>query len=165
MDSTISYADSGSELAVAAAKFEYENSLTRYQRLVNKAYIMLTACAFLFSGILEILKKLKCARTVNLCCCHLLLRYSPIIMFLLAVGLFSRLLVNINLSHFNPQQVLDKDMFYVDKRKVAKYLCLKYVQNTNTNNEAIEKRYKIFNYGMFVYGVDVVLVLLSLLFG
>lgn len=162
IDNIPSYEDSGSDLALEAARFEYEKSLIRYQNLVNKAYIMLTACAFLFSGVLEVLKKAECLN-ISLLFWQQLFKVSSLVFFLLAIALFSRVLLNLKLSHFDPHQVLERDMFYVDKRKVAKYLCIKYVQNTNDNNIAINDRHKIFKYGMYAFGADVVLVSIGLL--
>ena len=135
------------------AKVEYAHTIHRLDRLDNKVYILLTACAFLFSMVSSALQENKLVflpKTVQ----ELLLWIS----FLSFLDLLIRLILllrGVALERFNIAMINKYDMVYADKLQATKYICAKYLQCTDHNNSLLEKRYKRYNFCVILMIINI----------
>ena len=125
------------------AKAEYEHTIHRLDRLDNKVYILLTACAFLFSMVSSALQENKLALLPKTVQETLLL--ASFLSFLLLLIILVSLLGSVKLKRFNISMVNEHDMIYADKMHATKYICLNYLKCTSHNNDLLEKRYRRYN--------------------
>lgn len=139
------------ELSYESTKTEYDHCVQRSEKLDNKVYILLTVYAFLFVLLCDIIKKITEFSFPQSCIqLTLVIIYSALLAFDIGLYVFilirlTHLLKGIAIERFKPQIILERDMINADSKAVARYVCSRYNQCIDTNNNILEKRFKQFN--------------------
>lgn len=161
----------GDEVSLETVRNEYNHCFERSVKLDNKVYILLTACAFLFAMLTESIKKLN-TFCLPISKCQLIgegiyvaMLTAVIIVYVIVVVKLLQLLPGIRLSRFDSFETLEKNMIWSDKKQTIKYICSRYEQCRNDNNELIEQQYKRFNSCVKLLIVTVVLLLVTSVYG
>ena len=150
--------ENASDITYEIAKSEYEHTIHRLDRLDNKVYILLTACAFLFSVVYRTLQESSLVLPPKSLKDGLIL--LSVITFSLLLVLLIILLKGVELNRFSVPLIAKHDLVHAEKKHVAKYICSIYVKCTVHNNDALETRYKIYNCCVILMVVSIVSLLL-----
>lgn len=139
------------ELSYECTKTEYDHCVQRSEKLDNKVYILLTVYAFLFVLLCDIIKEISNfsfpESQIQLI---LIITYSVLLVFNIILYVFillqlTHLLKGVSIKRFKQKIILERDMISADSKAIARYVCFRYNQCIDTNNDILEKRYKKFN--------------------
>ena len=165
----LNHTSSSEELSYESTKAEYEHCVQRSQKLDNKVYIILTVDAFLSVILYDIINGIS---DFSFPKSHIQLALLIIYSILLALNVFLYVLTLIQLTHllkgvaierFEPLKILEKEMIMADPKAVAKYICSRYNQCINTNNNILEIRFKKFN-RCVNYMISIIIISIVLMF-
>ena len=138
-------------LSYESTKAEYDHCVQRSERLDNKVYIILTVYAFIFVLLCDILKKIgdfsfpKDQIQLALIIVYSILLTFNSMLYIFTLIQLTSLLKGVSIQRFSPEKVLERDMVNVNSITVARYVCSRYTQCIDTNNNILEKRFKKFN--------------------
>lgn len=164
---TVKNADEKSvELSFEAMKIEYEALRGRSGKLDNKVYILLTACAFLFTSFQSILEKFS--HETMPCASFEAFFLTVVSLTVLLLGtLLVLLLLLLKPAEYKwlyPYEILKKDIFMLEKEYVTRFLCGRYQQSWNNNKELLDKRYRKLNWCVFCVICVIILLFILMLF-
>lgn len=159
--------ESSASICFDAIKAEYDYCVTRAEKLENKVYILLAACAFIF-----VLLTTQIEKTGNVNLPQTIRELWGIIIYviLLVIAIVSNvmmLLILVNLLRSMRFGRLDAKILLTgglpdEKNTTAvRFIGRIYIQNTNYNNAILEKKYTSFNNCIGLFSVSMV-VLISL---
>ena len=135
-------------LCYQIALAEYEHCIKRMERLDNKIYILLTACAFIFVALTNALSFIRNFKVATNC-----IEFTFIVTYVLFALFCSykvvllltnlvRCLSTIPVNRFDSSEILQRSMVFADKKKVVEYVIAKYEEEAEINNKLIAARYK-----------------------
>ena len=157
----------GAEIAYEAARIEYEYCQVRSAKLDNKVYILLTICAFLFVPLTDIIK--QSGKIIPLIFlgqlylsqwCFVILLIITILLFIGMMFLFLSILSAKKIRRFPLWEVLTEDMVWKSVPEVVYYICTKYFQSKQYNDEFIDNRFKKFRWCIYLMEVIIILLLI-----
>ena len=136
------------EVCYEVAKTEYEHTLRRIAKLDQKISLTLAVCALIAPMLCDSIKIVK--------------EYSPwvviyyfglmiiFIMFIVLIGVLIYLLKTENISHYDPTNIIKKNMIDADSSEVVKAVCINYRQYILDNSNLLNKKSKLFNICIYV---------------
>ncbi len=143
--------ESSASICFEAIKAEYDYCVTRAEKLENKVYILLAACAFIFVLLTTQIEK---AGNVNLPQTKPELYGIIIYAILLAIAIVSNvamLIMSVNLLRSMRFGRLDAGLLLTEglpdekDTTAVRFIGSIYAQNTDNNNAILEKKYTAFN--------------------
>ena len=151
--------ESSADICFDAIKVEYDYCVTRAEKLENKIYILLAACAFefvLLTTQIEKAGKIKIPQS-NV---EFLLVITYVILLIASivsnVGMAVNLLKSVMFERLDAGLILTTGLPDEKETTVVRFIGRLYVQHTERNNAVLEKGYTVFNKCVNLFCVSVV---------
>lgn len=145
------FQESSADICFDAIKTEYDYCVTRAEKLENKVYILLAACAFLFvllTTLIEKVEKIEYPQNILDLCAIILYITLLIIAVISNVGMIImavNLLKSISFERFDAGILLTNGIPDEKDTTAVKFIGSFYIKNINENNSLLEKRYIAYN--------------------
>ncbi|OLA03443.1 MAG: hypothetical protein BHW11_02780 [Clostridium sp. CAG:62_40_43] len=150
-NSSQNHTDFSEELSYEATKVEYDHCVQRSEKLDNKVYIILTVYAFLFVLLCDIIKKIsdfsfpKNNSQLAWLIIYFIFLTLNVSLYIFTLIQLIHLLKGVSIKRFAPLIILKRQMIDANSKAVAKYICSRYNQCIDINNDILEKRFGKFN--------------------
>lgn len=140
------------QIVFDAIKSEYDHSVNRSDKLDNKVYILLSACAFLFIMLSDNIKSVSGMLLLDMNPKVLLFvgffvsLFVGIVCFIILLILLMILLRGVELNRYRTAELLEEDIAGLDSITALTFVGARLEKCTIKNDEIIEKRFKRFNH-------------------
>lgn len=154
--------ESSADICFDAIKVEYDYCVTRAEKLENKIYILLAACAFefvLLTTQIEKAGKIKIPQSnveFLLVITYVILLIASIVSNVGMVVMAVNLLKSVMFERLDAGLILTIGLPDEKETTVVRFIGRLYVQHTERNNAVLEKGYTVFNKCVNLFCVSVV---------
>ena len=154
--------ESSADICFDAIKVEYDYCVTRAEKLENKIYILLAACAFefvLLTTQIEKAGKIKIPQSnveFLLVITYVILLIASIVSNIGMVVMAVNLLKSVMFERLDAGLILTTGLPDEKETTVVRFIGRLYVQHTVRNNAVLEKGYTVFNKCVNLFCVSVV---------
>ena len=162
--------ESSADICFNAIKAEYDYCVTRAEKLENKVYILLAACAFefvLLTTQIQKAGKMKLPQTSSELFGIIIYAVLLIVAVVSNVGMLItvvNLLKSVRFERLDSGVILEMGIQDVKDTTAVRFIGRLYVHHTKKNNAILEKRYIAFNNCVNLFCVSIVtLVILALI--
>lgn len=157
--------ESSADICFDAIKAEYDYCVTRAEKLENKVYILLAACAFVFTLLttqIEKVGKMKLPQSGYELVGIIIYVILLIVAVIGNVGMLVRtvnLLKSVNFERLDAGLVLTEGLPDEKDTTVVRFIGRLYVQRTEKNNAILEKGYTVFNKCVDLFCVSIIVLI------
>lgn len=158
-------------LLVESSRYEYEHSFRRAERLDNKAYILLTVCAFVYAALFNSINFLSDIDKDGICFLsfsflYIVLLFICIFLNIFTLGLLIYSLSGKNFKTYDTSNILEYNLFSnYDYKTISRYTVMKYEKARDYNNEIVTNKFKKVNIAVKLLVVDVIVLITVMIIG
>lgn len=157
--------ESSADICFDAIKAEYDYCVTRAEKLENKVYILLAACAFIFVLLttqIEKAGKIKLPKSSIELLGIIVYAILLVIAVISNVGVLVRavnLLKSVRFERLDAELLLTEGLPDEKDTTAVRFIGRLYVQHTSENNSILEKGYTAFNKCVDLFSVSIIVLI------